>query len=134
MAGTSPSPSQLWRFLVVPEFSSDPLSLLPAALKSDNVTVAVCQLYGPIDCLRLPPEPTGNMTRVWSAGEKTAIYTCHLGYFVEGNKSVTQQNIHCIGVLGDWYPQLKNCSAVEGILILLILTTFEFYVRRIFPT
>ncbi|XP_066970066.1 uncharacterized protein [Macrobrachium rosenbergii] len=122
MAGTSPSPSQLWRFLVVPALASDPLNLLPAALKSDNVTVAVCQLYGPINCLYLPPEPTVNMTRVWNSGAKTInkndyyffkFFRCHLGYFVGGNTSVTQQNISCIGVLGDWYPQLKDCLAVE---------------------
>ncbi|XP_068211928.1 uncharacterized protein [Palaemon carinicauda] len=113
MAGISPSPAQLWRLLVIPLPSPSQLDLIPASLESNDGTIAICQLYGPISCFTSPPEPTVNMTMIWNGESDMALYECLPGYFVEGNISVTQQNITCIGGLGEWHPQMKNCLASE---------------------
>lgn len=39
---------------------------------------------------------------------------CNFGFFVDGNASLTEQNLTCLGVAGYWYPELYDCYRVEG--------------------
>lgn len=40
---------------------------------------------------------------------------CNYGYFVDGNTSLTEQTVECLGQLGGWYPPtIADCYRVEG--------------------
>ncbi|ROT66076.1 hypothetical protein C7M84_015942 [Penaeus vannamei] len=71
---------------------------------------------GPTGCWDAPPPPTINMTHVWdntTARGSVITYVCLDGYFVNGNVSLTEQNITCLGQLGGWFPALLDCYYVE---------------------
>ncbi|XP_042876780.1 complement factor H-related protein 4-like [Penaeus japonicus] len=91
--------------------------LVGAPITGGTATAAVCQLYGLQGCWADPPPATANMTFVWdnsTAGGAVVTYTCLAGYFVDGNSSVSAQNITCLAQLGGWFPALLDCYYVEG--------------------
>ncbi|XP_042208459.1 complement factor H-related protein 4-like [Homarus americanus] len=58
-----------------------------------------------------------NMTRIWDNNTALASvvnYRCYPGYFMEGNVSLGEEKVECIGVLGGWYPsQVSSCLPVD---------------------
>ncbi|XP_042861084.1 uncharacterized protein LOC122246527 [Penaeus japonicus] len=110
------SDSEHWRVITIPVAEDQLPHFTPFTIRT-GATKAFCQFPGPVGCWIEPLEPTANMTRSWdnsSAISTEITYTCNYGYFVDGNTSLTEQTVECLGQLGGWYPPtIADCYRVE---------------------
>ncbi|XP_064077743.1 E-selectin-like [Macrobrachium nipponense] len=122
MAGVS-NGSQFYRYMTVGTNKGDRVAMAPAdyIVAAPGVTIkyAVCQLYGPDECLDGPPPASANMTLEWdnsTAFGATANYRCVRGYFMDETTLQKVQTVECRGHLGGWVApeyELFNCTLVE---------------------
>ncbi|XP_047489066.1 complement factor H-related protein 4-like [Penaeus chinensis] len=106
-------PPQAWRLLsVFGSSAGEPYSITPSSL-TDVATHTLCQLHGPIWCKGDPPPATANMTMTWNEDHVVgtlAQYSCAPGFFMDGNITISNWTMQCLGQLGEWFPQpLPEC-------------------------
>ncbi|ROT74457.1 putative sushi domain-containing protein 1 [Penaeus vannamei] len=106
-------PPLAWRLLSVPGSGEGERFSVTASSLSDTATHVLCQLHGPIWCKSDPPLATSNMTLTWNGDHVVgtlAEYSCAPGFFMDGNITVSNWTMQCLGQLGEWFPQpLPEC-------------------------